>query len=258
MSECEYSVLVNGCDKHFDLIPDFFKLFIKYWSSCDAKVILNTESMSYENSSIDLINLHIPDSRSWSDRLIQSLEHIDTEYVIIMLDDFYIESAVKTDMIKKCIEWMNADRKIACFSFKNTPCGKEPSKKFKDYAELKVTDSYRFNCQIGIWRVRTLKKLLRPHEDAWHFERYSGYRSFRMNIKSYSILESVEGPFDYNWGKLNYRGKLNLSEIERLKEKTGITIIPKRETIETICNTTTPSVRSISVKKLINLIKSML
>lgn len=109
------SLLINTCDNYEDTWIPFFSLLSNYWGECPYSIYLNTEekNISYNNLDIEVIN-HSKNMQ-WSDRLIDSLKKIKTKYVILMLDDFFINADVNQDKLDQCINWMDQNPDVAVF-----------------------------------------------------------------------------------------------------------------------------------------------
>ena len=53
----------------------------------------------------------------WGKRLIETLKKIDTEYVLMYLDDFFLTRPVNQNMLDQCIEWLDKNDDVAVFCF---------------------------------------------------------------------------------------------------------------------------------------------
>lgn len=77
-------------------------------------------SISYIDDKIEIecYQLFNKDEKvTWSKLLKRTLEKVGTEYVILLLDDFFLESEVLQHKIHEYITWMDQDSNIATFSF---------------------------------------------------------------------------------------------------------------------------------------------
>ncbi len=219
------TLVINSCDAYSDLWDIFFRLFKIQWMDCPYPIILNTESKDYTADGLNLRCLHFfkqGEKVTWSKLTKTVLEKINTDYVIFLLDDFFLESVVLQDKIDECISWMNENKNIATFSFMPAPQPNIISKKYNGF-ELRGSKSpYRFNCQAGIWRRKLLIKYLRDHESAWQFETWGSIRSRRYKEEFYSLCEREPLVFDYAWGNPIKRGKWYEPEVLKLENQFGI------------------------------------
>lgn len=221
------TIVVSSCDSYEDAWCPFFTLFKKQWPLCPFPIVLNTESKEYQFEGLDISIKKLyksNESIGWSHRLKKVLSEIDSEYVIMLLDDFFLEDLVNEAVINQCIEWMCADPKIAVFYF--MPSSQVGSKdgKYDGFALMPQNARYRLNCQAALWRRNFLIKCLRDHENPWQFETWGSVRSRRYSEEFYAISDPKLKVFDYDYGKPIIQGKWNIEEVQRIKEKFNIDI----------------------------------
>lgn len=205
-----YSIIYNTCDKYESLWPRFFVLFKKYWPECDKKIILNTEEKSFQIKGLNISRpLFQNKNCSWSQRLINSLNSIDTPFVVIILDDFFLKDYVRNDVFEDCLDRMQKDSSIKSITF-----AWQPGPNRKDVADSLFErrgrfTKYRVNAQIALWRVDYLKKILRSYENPWQFELSGSFRSSIYGGTMLALKKDAPLVFDYDFGFLIIRGKIN-------------------------------------------------
>ena len=204
------SLIYCTCDRYESLWSNFFKLWKKYWAEFDSQVILNTEEKDFSFDGLNIIRPSFSKQNpTWSESLLESLEMVETPYVILTLDDFYIKSPVDVQTLNVCIEQMDKDKDVNLFTFgwqpgKNKPC------EFCDLFEQRARfATYRINAQLALWRVSYLKKIIRKYENPWEFELNGSFRSSFTSGKLYSLKKNSPLVFDYDWGFLIVRGQIN-------------------------------------------------
>lgn len=211
------TLLVCSCDKYSDLWYPFFTMLKKNWPEFDMQIVLNTESKSfhYEGLNIKTFNLYkIGENVPWGQRLIEHLDKINTEYVLFMLDDFFIESKVDSQKIDECISWMDKDKNIATFGLVSMPLRCIDDNKYPGFSRRTQNGDYRLNCQAALWRTKLLKSYIRPHEAPWHFETLGSKRSRRYKEKFYMYKgDNTKKIINYDWynGGAIHRGKWTIS-----------------------------------------------
>lgn len=219
------SIIYNTCDKYECLWKGFFTLFNKYWSSCDLEIILNTEKKNYVFSDLNIKRPNYDNSDiSWSKRIMNSLNSVNTPYVIMMLDDFWLKESVNVSEISRCINMMNDDIEIKCINFAKQP---GPNKKYLNeniYERRGRVAPYRVNAQIALWRVDYLKKILKSYENPWQFELSGSFRSMLYGGIFLSIKDNHKSPFVYDYGFLIVRGMINKELATYFSEKEDIRI----------------------------------
>lgn len=219
------SIIYNTCDKYECLWEGFFTLLNRYWQNCDLSIVLNTEE---KNCSFFCFNIIRPKGIntgvSWSQRIINSLNSINTPYVIMVLDDFYLKRTVDVKEISHCIDLMEQDKNIKCINFAPQPGPNKNYKKDTKYEKRGRFAPYRINAQIALWRVDYLKSILRSYETAWQFEISGSFRSSLRSGTFLSIKQGDELPFVYDYGFLIVRGKINKKVAEYFEKNEGIEI----------------------------------
>lgn len=224
-SKC--TVLVCSCDKYESLWTPFFTCLKDNWKDVPYPIVLNTESKSFKMEGLDIrtFNLYKPNGTvAWGKRMKDTLRRISTEYVIILLDDFFLKSQVDQEKINQCMSWMDENKNIAVFSFWRTRGNNIPSDKYEDFELRQRNGEYRFNCQAAIWRRERLIKFIRNHESPWDWELLGSIRSRRYKDEFYSLLEGKKLPFNYDVGGVLHRGKWVLKNIKPIIEKYNLNI----------------------------------
>ena len=218
------SIIYNTCDKYESLWWNFFYLLKKYFPECsETKIIINTESKIFKFEDLKIErptknNEHC----SWSQRVLNSLESISTPYVLMTLDDFYLKAPVQVEILKKCIQRMEENSKISLFTFCWQPGNNKPDLESKIFERRGRFAPYRVNAQIGLWRVSYLKKIMKTYENPWQFELNGSFRSSILGGEIYSLKRGEPLIFDYDWGFLIIRGKVNQNVAKYFVEYEGL------------------------------------
>lgn len=133
MDNC--ALLICSCDKNEDLWGMFFYYFHKYWSGCDLPIYLNTESKTFYDKYFKIQSFGMfpnGDDDKWSLRLRRHLERIPEDYVVLILDDFFVREEVDEDELAWCLDEMKRNDNIAVFLFDPTP-GPNVVSEYKKY-----------------------------------------------------------------------------------------------------------------------------
>lgn len=207
----ELTILVNSCDSYSDLWEPFFTLLKRHWPNINENsIMLNSESKSFSIPEMNIVQpmLSDDDCTTWSKRFKACLNQIKTKYVLIMLDDFWIEKDVDVARLNACVEAMEKDEAIKNFSFVPTLWQNKNDGVF-EYFELRKKGPYMLNLQAGLWRTEELKKLVVENENPWQFETLGTYRAAKAGGKYYVAKEGCPQVFEYNWkaGGAVHRGK---------------------------------------------------
>lgn len=233
------SVLVSSCDAYEDLWFPFFTILKKQWLELkDYNIVLNTESKIYQHEGLNIKCFSLYDKGKripWGKRLIETLQRIDSKYIIFLLDDFFVTDIVDQTIIDKCVDYLEQKDKIATFGFvPSSNISRKKSNEFTGFELRNRTEKWRINTQAAIWRRDKLISYIRPHETAWEWELYGSERSQRYEDDIYVLGDGTKRVFYYEnaWGGAIHRGKWTPYAIE-LCRKYGIDIDFEIRGIET-------------------------
>lgn len=227
MKKC--TMLVNSCDAYSDTWYPLFKILNEEWQDRPYDIILNTESKKFDYGNMNIRTLSLfkeGEKDRWGKRLIETLKRIDTPYVLMYLDDFFVKSPVNQSFLDKCIENLDKNEDVAVFSLMPTRGENIADNRFEGFERRPQDGEYRLNCQAAIWRKDILIKLIRPHENPWQWEILGNPRSRFVKEGFYSLIDGYPPPFDYDlkgWTGL-VRGKWVRTVVEPIFAKHGIEI----------------------------------
>ena len=196
----DVTVVVNSCDKYEDAWESFFRLY-KIMGADQATsnpIVLNTETKQFSCDYLPVRTINSGAKGTWSKRLLNVLDQIDTEYVFCVLEDFFIQSPFYAEGFNKTLAYMREHPEVGCVH--TTPTGMEYEPTTEWFFERNFSND---QCNIAVvavlWRKAFLHKLLRPHENIWQFEYYSGQRARKLySEKVMQYNEMYPTIFDYH------------------------------------------------------------
>ena len=234
------TLVVSSCDHYEDLWGPFFKLLKIHWPTMQFPIVLNTESKVYRDECFDVRCMQLfsrEEGVSWGTRLKETLKRIESEYILFMLDDFFIDGTVNEDKVSECISWMEHDKSISVFSFMETFDGSYDDGRYPGFERRKQIAGYRFNCQAAIWRRKHLVQYLRNGESPWEWETYGNWRSYRyLSRKFYSKKADAPQVIPYLFkagvgkrtfgGLVIFRGQFYKPLLDYFNEKYSLNLSP--------------------------------
>lgn len=244
------TIIYCSCDRYKCLWPGFFHLFKKYFPEFKGSIILNSEKETYEYPGIKITRPACDmTGYTWSERLLKSLEITQTPFVLLWLDDFWLKSPIDLNVLQECVNLMHSSSKIKLFTF-----GWQPGNNKDDHLHPKFElrgrfAPYRVNAQIGLWRTDYLTKIIKSKETPWQFELNGSFRSSLYGGKLYSLKKQSDHVFDYDWGFLVIRGKINRKIADYFEQKENITIDFPYGEFSHIPNAEIPSSKFVRVFK---------
>lgn len=235
----KYAILVNSCDKYNDAWPAFFHILSKTWGTNLPPIYLNTEKSVCDVACAEVITLNEIKPGTWGERLKGALKRIESEYVLMMLEDFYYESPIKVGTIDKCVEAMENDRNI--LSFQMVPASevyrgevKNANEEFEGFALRDRKGTYTFIAGPTLWRKNDLIKLTKSTDTPWTWEWYGSFRTWLYGKRIY-CWKSFDNPiFDYDiaHGGAIHGGKWVGYKVKELEEQYHISIDTSKRGVE--------------------------
>ena len=161
------SLLISSCDSYDDLWRPFFTLLKKNWPDCAYKKYLITENKKFDD--LNVLSLSLGLNLSWSSLLIKALDKIETPYVLLMLEDFFIHSKVDNKLIQDLLQTaISKNMNLLRLNPRPGPTRIIPN--VCEFGILNANSPYRVSTQGSIWKKSHLRKLIVEGESAWEFE----------------------------------------------------------------------------------------
>jgi len=171
--ENELTIIVCSCDKYSDLWYPYFEIFKHQWPYCKYPIILNTESKSYSHDGLKIKCLQLykeGEEVPWSDRMIRTLQHVESKYVLVTLDDHFLITPVDVEGFENSLNIIKNNIHISQLSFIERVHENEKTKRIENFAKIGINRYFRINLDTAIWRKNRLLKCLKSGENAWEFE----------------------------------------------------------------------------------------
>jgi hypothetical protein len=130
------------------------------------------------------------EDKSWSASLRAFLERIPSDYVLLMLEDFFLDRPVDNSSIDECLQTLHSLDGVAMRLFPNPPC---------DYALAGVPGvgvlhrlaPFRVSLQACLWNRTKLLALLHDDESSWEFETRGTQRARAQADGYYCVRRAV-------------------------------------------------------------------
>lgn len=203
-------VMVITCDNYSDAWMPFYKLFKKYWD-CPYEVSIVTETKGCEYFHT------IKETGSWTQRVKKALEQINTDLVIILLDDFFIRKDVDQKRIDYCIQHFDSD--IAVFNFE-TVFGKVYDVGLEGFGLRPNREVYMCSCMPSIWNRKILIELLDKEMNPWQWEVQTIDSKYRFFINTGDLIFDIG---DKYCGRIR-NGKWVRKDVEEFFKKENISV----------------------------------
>lgn len=190
----DVTFVICSCDKYEDAWHPFFELLHIYGGDLHHPLVLNTETGHYSSPHFGIRVINTPGKATWSQRLRNVLNQIDTEFVFLLLEDFFLQSPFRHDCFDTVLQYMRAHPEVGVLH--TTPTGKIPVLPEEMFFERSFPQN-NITVTAVLWRRNYLLKLLRDHENIWEFEWYAGIRAKNYPEKVMQYNERFPVIFDY-------------------------------------------------------------
>ena len=208
MNDGRITIVVNTCDTYQDVLSLFFAALDEYWPDLDFPVVINSELINYNdyNALSHVVN---DKSVSWGGRLLTTLESIDTEFVLMLFDDFIFEDYVKILDLQKAEQLLIGDPRASVVYLMNSNLKVIEENNQNRFLKVVERCDYRLNSCPAIWKRKDLISFTGKSDDPWAWEFFGSYRSVTVNKNFYTLNPIYSNIISYNQvkGGAIYRGK---------------------------------------------------
>lgn len=194
------TMIIHSCDKFSDLWDGQIKLLNKNWPNRNFRVIIltdeNTNNKKYDNVEI----ICAGKGTEITQRLEYVIDSINTKYVFVTLDDYYLIKPVDNKKIEYLLDEMeeNSYDYIRLFLRPKYRRKDKIKGKIKQY-RIDTSRNYSVNLYAGIWTKEFIRKtLFKSTKNAWQYEvtlsRVANKENAKCIIslnKEYEILDVV-------------------------------------------------------------------
>ena len=208
-------ILVLSCDKDEDLFYPFKYCLEKYYPN-HPEVIYATETLV--NPYYKTICKNYPLDK-WSRRIRETLEDIQDNEILLMIDDIFIREPVDTKRIEYCREHLKGN--IAMFNFEKVYDNNNRESELEGFKIRNKGSEYELSLMCGMWSRDKLIEVLEGEHDPWSIE-------YEQNTKEFDYLIN-SGDYIINWGYTAFqpvgvvKGKWT-KEVKEFFKKEGIEV----------------------------------
>lgn len=217
----DLTIVVNTCDAYHDVLGIFFRALHDYWPDCPYPVVINTESNTHDYPA----RVHNHRSKSgvddWGDRLRSTLTSIDTEFVLMLYDDFILHASVQNQLVQTALQLLQSHAQAAVGYLINTDLPLQVPHNSGMFIPLKEKGDYRLNSAPAIWRKKALMNYTAAGDTPWAWEVFGTYRTWGDGRVFYTLNPSQDDIYPYNYAKGGaiYRGKWVREVVEHVAHR---------------------------------------
>jgi hypothetical protein len=199
--QMNYAILVLSCDKYCDTWFPFFSSMTFFWGDNKSKTYLVTNHLEYKGNINNLSTIKTGDEISWSAKIRIALESIKEEYILVLLDDYFLIDRVNVGVIDdlySSVKHFNVDY------LSLVPSQKKSSFK-NNISIISSKNLYGKTLQPAIWKKEYFRLCLFEDDfSAWEFENRQKYDSKQLVCgidccTNTRILSFVNGVLQGKW-----------------------------------------------------------
>lgn len=225
------TMLLLSCDNYSDIWDDFFNLKERFWPDCEYQWFIVTESKDYVRKNVSTIKCGT--ALSWAGRFRLAVNQVETPYVGLYLDDFFIKSPIDNNRIKSFLELMEKE-KVSFLNLGNVfhYILRQPNLKYFAPHLVVIPQHLRYGIDTGaaIWdKSFLLEKLGEGEYSAWKFE--SDRCAEAASEKGLGGLILCDDQLSFNVSEIPViiQGQFYPEAIKYFKEEVGYKILSKRK-----------------------------
>ncbi|OWF66222.1 hypothetical protein B6A14_03220 [Polynucleobacter hirudinilacicola] len=217
----DLTIVVNTCDAYHDVLKIFFHALRDYWSDCSYPVVINTESNTHTYPA----RVHTYRSGTgvddWGDRLRFTLESIDTEFVLMVYDDFILDGPVDSQSVQAALCLLKSQPKAVVTYLTDTSLPLVSNNAESLFIPLRDKIDYRLNSAPAIWRKQALMGYTVAGDTPWAWEVFGTYRTWGDGYVFYALNPLKSNIYSYNHSKGGaiYRGKWVREVVDQVAHK---------------------------------------
>lgn len=186
------AVLIIGYDGYKDVWNHFVYFINKYWAE-RPKTYFATSELEPEYENIEIVKAGV--GSEWSKKAFTALNKIDTKYVLLLLEDFFIMDYVDNEKISEILKFIEVNQvKFYQLTTQYISNYFIEGKTLKDNKYIHIipkNKKYGINLQAAIWNTDFLKQIIgQGNYNAWTFESNNAYiKDYDENKLEYLIDE---------------------------------------------------------------------
>ncbi|CAI3427832.1 hypothetical protein [Enterococcus cecorum] len=257
------AILVVGYDGYESLWPPFFELLRKNWIDCPFKIYLVTNELQPNFFNVEVIKTK--SNFQWSKKVRTALKYIKEDYIIMLLEDFFICYDVDTLSVLKCIEF-SFENNIKYVKMPYYGLNEKRNSKFKDsdiYYSILQNEKYGISLLPGLWEKNFLINLIGTENyNPWKFEvnmikeayKHAAIPFTDCMLDNRNLLNIYNGVIQGEFVRDTYKRivsqgvNVDLSVINLMTKKNEIILMLKRVGIKLVPSSLEPLVKKIANK----------
>ena len=203
------TIVVNSCDAYVDVLSLFRIFFRRFWPDCPFEIVVHTETREYGLNSSRLSSFPPTKHDIWGARVQRTLNNISTDYVLMLYDDFFLNSNISNLSILHALDLIDSNNLAALYLTKPyIDVSTYLPITLENYLRISPSSDFLLSSRPAIWRKNILFNSISQHDSPWSWELFGSYRfrDFDYGIFALSPSSSNIYSYDNSMGGAVYRG----------------------------------------------------
>ena len=113
----DVTILLTSSDRYSDAWQPFFHFWHINCQKLNFPVVINSETKTFKTDNPNIRTYLSKPNLPWSKRMINCLKTIKSEYVLLCLEDYFIQSPVNEEIFNAAVDTMANDKDIGVIQF---------------------------------------------------------------------------------------------------------------------------------------------
>jgi hypothetical protein len=183
-------------NEYLNILPGFAYLFNKYYPGQEVTIVRYEDRPPKLPDNFKNYAIGQQSNYSWSGGLKRYLNDISDEFVLLMLEDYYLDKPVDVELIEPTVNLMNGFKEIMKFDLTDDRLKVKHTDYGNGVIQSDINAPFLASLQAAIWRRDFLLAILNTKDNPWKFEKNKRTKLYLQNNKGV-ILGCVNPPMSY-------------------------------------------------------------
>ncbi len=171
----DYDIIISTCGKYSDLWDANIHLLEENWPDRTGSTFLVTDdTVDRKYDSVRIVAAG--PGTEITERLSKALMYVQAEYVVFLLDDYFLTKPISNAAVCRAIRFMQEEavdyvRLVPASAHYIRRDHAAESEKYRGFYHRSLeSGEYKVNLTPGLWRTEFLKSTLKVRRNAWEYE----------------------------------------------------------------------------------------
>lgn len=162
------TMVISSCEAYSDLWNNHVALLRENWPDRTINAVIVTDT-EHENAYSDVSIFAAGDCMEMPQRIREFVKGCDSEYLLVTLDDYYVDRPIDTRKIQRAVSFME-EYELDYLRFWPYPHEKKKVEGVEKAFWIELEGNYKVNLYPAIWRKSFLEQTVKDSLSAWEYE----------------------------------------------------------------------------------------